>query len=179
MLKKEQLEKLIVALFYKFLRPEFTVVRSSEYDEVVNEIDIVVLEKKSDNMICAFVEVGDDYGPEFERKKLEFLKRRNIREAGGKLKYAIGVEDGKVVPKPLRENIPVFYLALSEEILKKGVEESIPSLEEKSDYEKRLFKFFISLILSEISYLELSWDNLNPRLKEQLSSFKKACLKYK
>ncbi|MDI6591712.1 MAG: hypothetical protein QME61_02115, partial [Patescibacteria group bacterium] len=138
--KGEQLEILTNLIFNKLLGPEFICVRTSLYDDWRNKVDELILEKETGNVVCAFDEVGDIMGPRFEAKKQKILEK-NIK-GGAEIKYGLGMENGKLVLKS-QENIPIFYLALLEKAIEKGVREFIPSFEEKSDYEKRIFNYFI------------------------------------
>jgi len=165
----ENLEILKTAIFSKFLGSEFAVVRASLYDDIKNGIDNVIFEKKTGNLVCALDEVGEISGKIYERKKEKVLERNRI--GGGKLKYGFKLEKGKLVLKKV-SNIPIFYLALPERHINEGMKNFIPSFEEKSDFEKKLFTYFLSTLVSQINSLKLE-QNLNPILKRSLIQFEK------
>ncbi|MCK4453744.1 hypothetical protein KAU51_00090 [Candidatus Parcubacteria bacterium] len=169
----EQLEMLVTAILGKFLGKDFIVVRSSRYDDIKNQIDNLILEKETGNVICAFDEVGESRGPRFEEKKEAILDKD--REQGGVLKYGLKIEKGELKLDP-QKNIPVFYLALKEGLIKKGVKEFIPSSEDKSDFEDKLFEHFKTSILSQISALLLELK-LNPEIEKRISYFEEVLKK--
>ncbi len=169
----EQLEMLITAVFSKFLGKEFIVVRSAAYDDIRNKIDNLILEKESGNMVCAFDEVGDVSGSRFEEKKKNILEKN---QKGCLIRYGLGVREGELTLE-YRENIPIFYLALSGENIKNGIKELVPSFEEKSDFEKKLFDYFISSLDSQIKTLKLE-RNLDWSIKEQVNYFEQVIKKF-
>ena len=87
----EKLEMLKTAIFSKFLGKDFIVARSSLYDDVKNNIDNVILEKETGNLICALDEAGESSGKGYEEKKTKVLER-NRQENGGSLKYGFKLE---------------------------------------------------------------------------------------
>ena len=165
--EKELLEQLIIAILNKFLGKDFVIVRSAAYDAIENKIDIVLLERKSGNIVSAFIEVESDRLKALQKQ--EKILERNLK-GGGNLKYGMIIEENKAVIKGHIENIPVFYLNLSEDVLKKGLKELLPSLKEKSDYEKSLFDYFISSFNSQVAYLKLE-SSLNSTLEEKILHF--------
>lgn len=168
----EELEMLKTAIFYKNLSREFVTLRSSSYDDIKNGVDNIILERKTGNLVCALDEVEDISGKRYETKRDAVLER-NIRRDGAILKYGLTFENEKDKMKlkfgELR-NLPIFYLALSEDHVEKGIKSFIPSQEEKSDYEKKLFSYFIASLNSQIKALKLAPQPLNPKLKERLNS---------
>jgi len=166
----EKLEFLKTGIFSKFLGPEFIVARTSLYDDIKNNIDNVILEKKTENLICAFDEVSDTSGKIYEEKKKEVLKRDRI-EGGGKLKYGLKLEKGKLSPERVF-NIPIFYLALPKRHIEEGIKNFTPSFKSKSDFEKNLFAYFSTSLISQINSLKLE-GHLNQQLKDKIYQFEK------
>lgn len=70
------------------------------------------------------------------------------------------------------ENIPIFYLVLPKRFIEEGIKQLIPSFEQKSDYEQKLFNYFFGTLFTQINYLKLE-RNLNPLLKTRLENFEK------
>ena len=167
----EQLEMLAHAIFMKNLPENFVVARASEHDDRANKVDTVILDKKTGALICAFDEVGDTSGIDYDKKQ-EVVRDRNLK-GGTSLKYGIGMveKDGKrkVVPSPAA-NIPIFYIALPPDRIKKGVQEFIS--DGQSDFEEKLFAYFTASITAQVRGLELYHRRLNPDLKEKLAAFK-------
>ena len=168
----EQLEMLASAILMKNLPDKFVVARASAHDDRVNKVDTVILDKTTGTLVCAFDEVGDTNGVDYEKK--QGLVREHNLKGGASLKYGIGIgeKNGKraVVPSSAT-NIPLFYIALPSDRIKKGVQEFLPE-ENQSDFEEKLFFYFIATITAQIQALELYEKRLNPSLKEKLVAFK-------
>jgi hypothetical protein len=163
----ERFEVLKTIVIHKFLNEKFIIVRASFYDDIFNHVDNLIIEKETGNIVCAFDEVSTISGPEFIKKQERFLNN-NIN--GGKIKYGFlstkeGLKKGKI------ENIPIFYLALPPENINEGIRNLI-SLEEISDYEKKLWVYFLTTIENQIARLKLE-RSLNEILKARLLKFEK------
>jgi hypothetical protein len=162
----ERLEVLKTIVFHKFLNEKFIVIRTAIYDDVQNHVDNLIVEKETGNIICAFDEVSAISGPEFIKKQERFL-RNNIK--GAKVKYGIlSTKDGLIKNKI--ENIPIFYLALPPEHINEGIR-NIASLEDISDYEEKIWSYFVTTLQSQIARLRL--ENLNEILRRRLLEFEK------
>lgn len=168
----EQLEMLSHSIFIKNLGEKFVVVRASFHDDRKNKVDTLLLDRQTGNLVCAFDEIGDISGVDYERK-LSKVQTKNIHEGGASLKYGIKLETngGKIIPSPA-ENIPLFYIALPSEFIKKGMEEFLPDMENQSDFERKLFGYFVATIAAQIEGLELYDRRLDPALKQKLAAFK-------
>ncbi|MFH1657092.1 MAG: hypothetical protein ABH919_01375 [bacterium] len=174
-LKKEgeQLEMLVTSIFNKFLGSEFITVRSAPYDDIRNKVDNLILEKETGNIVCAFDDVGDSSGYRFAEKERKILERNR---KGTSIRYGLNIKEGELALEP-RENIPIFCLALSGENIRDGIKKSELSFEKKSDFEKKLFDYFVSTLNSQIKKLKLE-GNLNWKIKEQLNSFEEVIKKF-
>ncbi|MDP3948924.1 MAG: hypothetical protein Q8Q17_03175 [bacterium] len=172
----EQLEMLSYAIFIKNLGDEFVVVRSSPHDDRVNKVDTLILDRKTGTLVCAFDEVGAISGFEYDEKR-SLVRDRNLSSGGATLKYGIGSEnkDGRQsVILSKASNIPVFYIALDSENIKNGMKEFLPDMGNQSEFEKKLFSYFVSSITAQIEGLELNEQRLKryPALKQKLTAFK-------
>lgn len=169
----EGFEMLATAIFAKNLGDQFIIARSSEFDDIFHKVDTILLDRETGNLICAFDEVGDTTGASYERK-LTSIRDRN-RKGGATLKYGIAmkIENNKkeVVRSPAK-NIPLFYIALSSDRIEKGIEEF--AFDGQSDFEKKLFEYFIATLDMQIKALELDPNQLHPDLRKRLAIFKEA-----
>jgi len=170
------LEMLSYAIFIKNLGDEFVVVRSSPHDDRVNKVDTLILDRKTGTLVCAFDEVSAINGIDYDKKR-SAVYGRNLNGGGASLKYGIGADnsDGKqsvIISKA--SNIPVFYIALDSENIKNGMKEFLPDMGNRSEFEKKLFSYFVSSIIAQIEGLELNESRLNkyPELKNKLVAFK-------
>jgi len=138
----EKLEILKTAIFNKFLGEDFIVVRSSEFDDFCRHIDNVIVEKKTGNIVSAFDEVSETHGPIYDKKVREVSEKN---ESGASLKYGFSLDkENKIKPSKEINNIPLFYLALSQELLEKGIKNF--ESDSISIFEKKIFEYFIRSI---------------------------------
>lgn len=174
----EKFEKLKTALFSKFLGEKFIVIRSAEFDDIKRGVDNLILEKGTGNLVCAFDEVVDisegsrkDLKDRCEEKKKK-IRDQNIEWGGGKIKYGLGIEKGKVILKEC-EGAPIFYLRVLKEELYKGLDNLIPSFDEKSPEEAELFYGLVDSLSEQYAELKTDEDKLRPYIKESLGKFGK------
>jgi len=176
MTKGSVFEILKTSLFNKFLKEDFLVLRTSRYDDIKNGVDNMILEKNGKNVICAIDDVTQTkLSTYFEEKKKEIL-HKNLELNGVKIKYGVYFEKDKNGQRVLRkgplENIPLFYLPLTQDYLKEGLNNFIPSLNEYSDYEKKLMKYFLSAFMFQIRMMELE-SHKNDEFLKKISIVKK------
>ncbi len=88
----EKLEMLIYVILHKNLGSEFVVARSSEHDDHIHGVDQLLLERTTGNIICAFDEVGDTTGANYE-KKAAVVQDHNVHRGGATIKYGLKLED--------------------------------------------------------------------------------------
>ena len=170
----EQLEMLAHAVFAKHLGPDFVVVRAADHDDRVNKADTLLLERATGNLVCAFDEVGDTWGVDYEKKR-QAVQDRNLKQGGVSLKYGLGLEqrDGKTVVIGTEEkNVPVFYLALPSDRISKGMKEFNPDPAQTSDFEKKLFEYFLGALDLQAKGLDLYEKRLPADLLTKLHTFK-------
>ena len=176
----EKFEMLKTALFSKFLGEKFIVARSSEFDDIKRGVDNLILEKSTGNLVCAFDEVVDipeedkvkrdkEAKDRYEDKKKK-IKDQNIEWGGGKIKYGIGMKDGKVIPKEY-EGTPVFYLKVLKKELYESLDNLIPSFDKKSPEETELFDNLIESLHEQYMELKVDEGKLRPYIKESLAKF--------
>lgn len=160
----EQLEMLKTAIFHKNLGPDFVVVRASDYDDIKRKVDNVIVNKKTGNVICAFDEGSPMSGDKYENKQKEIIERD--KKGGANLKYGLTFKDGQEKPH-LKEltGLPIFLLALPPSEIQEGMEK----FDEDDDYEKKLFKVFITEIDTQIKKME---GDVPPQLQTQWNDFR-------
>ncbi|MBL7142265.1 MAG: hypothetical protein ISS83_01170 [Candidatus Pacebacteria bacterium] len=166
----EVFEMLTTSIFHKKLRKDFIVTRTSEYDDFENNIDNIILERETGNIVCAFDEVGVNSGETFEKKKNK-VSEINRYKGGANLRYGIFLEKkaGKMeLKKGNINNIPLFYLSMSEEEIKNNLDN--PERQEESFYN------FIDSVKKQIE--ELKKYQVHPKLKERLDSFEEVIEKF-
>lgn len=166
-------EEYVTAILNKHMGEEFIVVRTAEYDDLYGHADNLLVDKKTGIPICAFDEVNVMEGPTYEEKREKVLSRNLPREGvkgGVTIKYGFTITpEGEIKLKRLR-NVPIFYLALSREALKRGLEEFTLSKEETSEYEKNMVNYFLTSLQSQAARLKLE-ERLSPEVREKIEFF--------
>lgn len=165
----ERLERMKTVILNKFLGENAIVVRSSEYDDIINGVDNVLVDREDGKVICAFDEVCDTNSEIFKVKKEKILKRNE--EGGAKIKYCPKIKEGKVLIGSV-ENIPIFYLALNKKILEEIEKQIPPFLKQTSLYEEKLFKYFWNSLYNQAEFLYLD-PKVSDEILNNLSFFKK------
>lgn len=139
--KNGQMEMFTSVLFHKILKNEFVVMRASAYDDYVNGIDTVMVNKKTGDIVCAFDEVHNHKNSaRAEEKSKKTIKK--AREGGATLSYGIEIENGKMKRKEIK-NLPVFFIGLETEELE-DVLANMDYGKEISPKEKKVFAQFVS-----------------------------------
>jgi len=110
-----QMELLAMILFHKFFSKDFMVVRSSTYDDYKNGIDMILVDRRTGAVICAFDSViGYPASDRIEEKK-ETIEEIVGRD-GATLKYGFRVkqEYGKpTLEEKELESLPIFCLQVA------------------------------------------------------------------
>ena len=77
------------------------------------------------------------------------------------------------------ENIPIFYIALPSDYIKKCMREFMHDPKNQSEFEKKLFTYFVTIICNQIDQLEVYSNRLDPNLKKKLAAFKSVIENFK
>ncbi len=157
-------EMLATKILHQGLGEDFIVVRTSEYDDARYKVDNLILDRKTGQIVCGFDEVATTSGERFEDKKSKVLER-NLQRGGADLKYGISFEETKSGKMELKKSslyqIPLFYLALSEEEIRKTLND--PS------QEKKVFGDFVESAKKQIK--EIGAGPVHPKLRSRLDFF--------
>ena len=155
--------------------------RSSALDDYKNGVDHLIVDRLTGNVICSFDEVNDRAGGgrRIEEKLAEAKKK--ARKGGARVKYGVTFEgeEGKrkIVRKNL-ENIPSFYLALTQEELREllaGMEFDISAA--PSAIELKVFDALMAKLESQnLALLEKRIPDL---IRKQLEDFKESIQRMK
>lgn len=120
--KKEtsnEIEIILTILIQKTLGPEYIVLRASPYDDYMNGVDTVIVNKNTGEVIAAFDELhNDELGKRAKEKEDKILKK--MKKGGAKLDYGFSFDQGKMVKKSFK-NLPIFYLGLSTAEMKQAL----------------------------------------------------------
>jgi len=172
--KNGQMEMLASVLFHKFLKEDFIIVRTGKYDDYVNGIDTVMVNRKTGDIVCAFDEVHDhEAGNRMEEKEKKIKKK--AREGGSTLFYGITVENGSLVRKKI-DHLPVFFLGLSTQELENTLSNMGYGME-ISETEKKTFKELLSSL--EDQRKTLLSEDVPHEVRKNLENFEDSLSKMK
>jgi hypothetical protein len=161
----EKLEMLKTAIFHKFMNRDFIVVRSSKTDDYDNNVDNVILDRKTGEIVSAFDEVSEIKGERYEEKSGKIMEKNS---RGVFLKYGLALNSDKKIILEKLDNIPLFYLALPKRYLEDGIKNF--QKEKFSDYEKKLFDYFVLSIKTQIKEMELK-STIPQNIQEKAKRF--------
>lgn len=173
----EACEMLVTAVLHKNLPEGFVALRSSEYDDIRNGVDTIILDKNTGNIVCALDEIASTKGERFDNKQNSAL-RSNLR-GGGFVKYGLSFNkertpQGKLeIKRGTMRNIPLFYGAFSREEIESALREFRPS-RESSFAEQKIYSDFLGLVREQISKLDKGC--LDRQLRRRLELFEKSVL---
>ncbi len=186
------------AIMHKHMGKRFIIVRASRYDDYINGVDNVLMDTATGHIVCAFDEISNNkYQSAAVMNKTKKVLGRNFgmpwdsldysenlpdavrrsqktREYGASLKYGIEFEDGKIRCKTVN-HLPIFMLSLNYEDLDEGQYEFING-EVQSPAEKRIFKYFLTMLSAQIQQLKLKprhYESLPENLRERVDSFQR------
>jgi len=169
-----ELELLAAAVFSEFMGDRFDVVRSSLFDDFNNEVETILVDRETGNIVCAFDEVGELKGKKFEDKKNKVLGI-NKDQLGARLKYGIHLDSktGAITPQCV-EHIPIFYIALTSDLLGEGLKK----FQVDPENNKKLFQYFLLSLGLQIKELDLKSLALSKEVNNKLDIFNQAIGKY-
>lgn len=151
-------EILKTSILHKKIGERFIVVRSSHYDDIVNKVDNVLVDRKNGHTVCALDEVSPKSMQDDEmNKKRKEIKGRNFgfeKNCGMTLKYGIILTEGKISCKEIN-NLPIFLLSLDHTHLNEGLSK-FQNGKTASEYEDKLFRYFLSSLSLQIQELKLN-----------------------
>ncbi len=174
-----QAEVLINELLRKGLSDRYLVVRTAEYDDWKQGVDMLVIDKKSGEIVIgldasdnkeAYKKRGDEANDLLQVKKGK-VERRNL--AGGfEIKYGISIKhrdlDKPVVEYGHASNIAVFVPSLISDLVIAGYRIVAPFAEGLNDEEDKYVRLFLSQIITQIRQLKqiASYDRLPEKTRK-------------
>lgn len=147
----EQLEMLTTAIFYKNLYKDFMVMRTSKFDDYFNHVDNVIIDRENGMLVCAFDEISATSGEKYEEKTKRVLELN--KSGGAELKYGLRLDNEKNIQVAWVKNAPIFKIALNPEFIKLAIRKFNPIVEQETEFEKRLFGFFMTNIKEQAKEL--------------------------
>lgn len=132
-------ELFVTIIFNKYAKENLLIFRSSIYDDIVNNVDIVIIDKRTLQPLCAIDVASSIVSGSFKNKQSVVRKKKGVTT----IKYGITHSEGKVKLETL-EKVPLFVLGFPLEE-KMDLINSIDAENFKKD-EFDLFKFFTMFI---------------------------------
>ncbi len=100
-------EGVIATIFHRAFGGEYVVARTNNWDDYQHGADMMLVNRATGEVVCAFDDVVEYYESGRKAKKLYAINSKG----GTKLEYGITFRDGQLA-KERRRNIPAFYLEL-------------------------------------------------------------------
>ena len=176
----EKMEVFKTALFQKFMGKDYITIRSSEFDDIINHTDNIIIDKKTGNIVSAFDEVMIEDEPftfSNERKTEKIAKIKKLNQEGIHLKYGVRLVEQinpktkikeKIVKADKETKVPIFCLSLSRKELQKGIE-NFDDEKISSD----IFNSFMSNLKEQMEETS-SHKNISEHLINKINDFKKS-----
>lgn len=184
--KAELCELYVTALFNKHFSEKLITVRTSEYDDILNHVDTLIVDRATGQVVSAFDEVSTIKGDSYQKKR-EMIEKRNIgreiltssynniKTGGVKIKYGLTLtknENGQErIKLAQNRHVPIFYIAIPTESLSRAVSEFNPSKDSTSEYERNMLQYILESIMSQSKELKSKEEKLHPDLKKSLFRF--------
>jgi hypothetical protein len=159
----ELLEITKTFLFNKYLQKDFITIRSSFYDDYINQIDNVIIDRNSGKVVCAIDETSAMQGNIYEEKRERILEKN--RRGGVRLKYGVSLKDNNPTLGDF-EGLLYLYLPLEKKYLLQLVKDINIDLDpsKTSEIEVGVLIYFLTIIQQQISILRIDnkiksdWD---------------------
>ncbi|MCX6792926.1 MAG: hypothetical protein NTY12_02780 [Candidatus Falkowbacteria bacterium] len=160
-------EMMVTVIFRKALGEDYLVMRSSKRDDYQNGVDNIIINTKTNEVICAFDEVQE---PTLVGKRLgnKNIKIIDIAVKGGQsIKDGVKFINGNV-EKASYNNLPVFYISSDPDQLKKDLQKiNAKDINNATDFEHELFVKFASTIIQQAEML-LQLESVPQKVKDRL-----------
>lgn len=162
------LEKALTVLLHRRLGSDFFVLRTSDYDDMANGVDNLIINKETGEVICAFDGLNEEFDNSRRNEKLHKVIKKS-KAGGAKIKYGLKIEKQELQKQALH-NLPIFYLSLNKNELNELLynlndDPQSPLKNQEENIMQKLFQSFedqINLLLQE---------NLPEKLQKNLVDF--------
>ena len=144
----------------------------NSFDDYKNGIDNVIIDKETGGVVCTFDEVNDLAGGSRHDKKMEKIKKKAL-QGGYSIKYGYTfITDETTSKRRLIQketnNVPTFYLALSNDELKKLIS-SMHDTSTISETEREVYEKLIKSLEEQVEFLLK--QKLPQKIRENLIVF--------
>jgi hypothetical protein len=157
--QSRQLEAVFMVVLNKIVGDKFLVVRSNTYDDYLNGVDTMIIDKETGDVVCTLDEVrgtqvrdaeGNLRMSDREERKRQKIAKNNLR-GGKKIAYGIGFEkDEKTNKKKLYrgevKNLPILYVSVPGADLGRMIDELTSSGAKPDAVSYDELKFFDQMI---------------------------------
>ncbi len=168
-----QFEKAKTALFHKFMKGQFIVVRTSAHDDFRNKVDNLMINLETGGAVCALDEVRTQKEDTRAQEKIEYIKDK-AQKGGMTIKYGFTFEDKGQGKKELSlkelKNVPIFCLALDSEDVDKLLEGIGDINALPSQIEKEIFQKLVASLSDQMKILDKG--RADPLVRYNLRDFK-------
>ena len=175
----EKLEKCLLINLNRILAPDYFVMRASEYDDLSNGVDFVIVEADTGIVACGFDGAYGEKGGDRYKEKVKKIRKKSERY-GTKLKYGFEFKNGEIIKKQLI-NLPNFFLNMNLEDMRKLEKDMNYMVGEGQKPSGTELEVFDKLIISMEEQLHdfNQNKNINPKVEENLEVFSSVLMNIK
>ncbi|MFA5131014.1 MAG: hypothetical protein WC467_01185 [Patescibacteria group bacterium] len=157
-------EMALTVMLHKFLKENFIVARSSDFDDYNNGVDQVLVYKATGEVVCGFDEVIVNPSDKAETFKKTSKLEKIMAKGGANIQYGAKMQDGNLVRAEVRK-VPAFYMSLSKAELVELLESLKNNPEKITPIEEKIFGQLLDSLREQVA-----GKNLNPDLRAKTQS---------
>lgn len=146
-LLSEWLEKLVPVIITKAVPERFVAVRTTEYDDIMNGVDNIILDRNTGGILCAIDECATSIDQGYHG-----VKKQGKIGRSASLEYGLKMAEDKVVPKKYNEqSIPLLVISFERGELVDFVTNTLgSSLEKMSEGERAIYQKIIDTMHGQL-----------------------------
>ena len=164
-------EVAVTASLARALKGEFTVVRSSAYDDYEHGVDQLIVHRGTGEVVAAFDEVTESASAARHAGKQEKIMKL-ARGGGTQVTFGIGYSEGQVVRRSFR-GVPVFALAVAKGEAREVLLDIAARLDAEPGDKEAEFVSKLLNALREQQHRLLSDQGVPEEMRQTLASFGK------
>ncbi len=187
------MERAIAAVCDKIVGDKFIIVLPAIYDDIVNGIDNMMVNKETGDVVCAFDEVREyeglhhgeagheegvlrkvnahEWGDKTRKEKKEEKIINRAERGGAVIRYGFGKEGGKLVKKKIT-GVPLFYVSLTETESKRLLNGMDYDSDQPSAVELEIFDKLITSFEKQAA--DIKKARINSDVARNLANFEKS-----
>ncbi len=163
-------EMALTVMFHKFLKDEFIVARSSDFDNYNNGVDQVLVYKATGEVVCGIDEVIVNPSDKAETSKKVSKLEKIMAKGGANIQYGAKLQAGNLVRAEVKK-VPAFYMSLRKAELVELLESLKNNPDKITPIEEKIFDQLLSSFNEQIAGKNLNSD-LQAKTKSALDKLR-------